>query len=157
MKLWFHESVKPLTITDSASAVRALQDEIRRSRQSCYDLRLHAVLLVAQGMTCPEVGRLLGVARRSVEYWVRHFEERGLAGVAKTEHCGRHGRLNQMQLQEVKAVIRGKSSSEGLDQAPWGGKSLKVWLQRQYGVHLGERQCQRLLRQLGFRRRRPHR
>ncbi len=32
-----------------------LQDEIRRSEESRYDHRLHGVLLVAQGMTCPEV------------------------------------------------------------------------------------------------------
>jgi hypothetical protein len=45
------------------------QQEIQRSEDSRYDHRLHRVLLVAQGMTCPEVARLLGDAPRSVEYW----------------------------------------------------------------------------------------
>jgi hypothetical protein len=31
-----------------------LQQEIQRSEESRYDHRLHGVLLVAQGMTCPE-------------------------------------------------------------------------------------------------------
>ena len=68
--------MKPLSIADADTMVLGLQDEIRRSEESRYDHRLHGVLLVAQGMTCPEVGRLLGDAPRSVEYWVRHFEER---------------------------------------------------------------------------------
>ena len=54
----------------NATSVLSLQQEIQRSEESRYDHRLHGVLLVAQGMTCPEVARLLGDSRRSVEYWV---------------------------------------------------------------------------------------
>jgi hypothetical protein len=35
-----------------------MQGEIRRSEESRYDHRLHGVLLVAQGMSCPEVAGL---------------------------------------------------------------------------------------------------
>src|ERR1039458_206762 len=73
--------MRALTIADSAAMILGLQDEIRRSEESRYDHRLHGVLLVAQGMTCPEVARLLGDAPRSVEYWVRGFEAKGLAGL----------------------------------------------------------------------------
>src|ERR1035438_7182799 len=58
-------------------------------RNLCYDHRLHGVLLVAQGMSCPEVAGLLGDAPRSVENWVRHFETNGLAGLQEGEHPGR--------------------------------------------------------------------
>jgi len=33
-------------------------------------------------MTCPEVAALLGDAPRTVEYWIRGFEEKGLAALA---------------------------------------------------------------------------
>jgi len=55
--------MRPLTISD-ATSVLSLQQEIQRSEESRYDHRLHGVLLVAQGMTCPEVARLLGDAPR---------------------------------------------------------------------------------------------
>lgn len=67
--------MKALTISDAASIVVELQQEIQRSEESRYDHRLHGVLLVAQGLTCPEVGHLLGDAPRTVEYWVRRFED----------------------------------------------------------------------------------
>ncbi len=54
--------MNPLTIADAATMVLGLQDEIRRSEESRYDHRLHGVLLVAQGLTCPEVSQLLGDA-----------------------------------------------------------------------------------------------
>ena len=77
--------MRPLQIADSAAIILGLQDEIRRSQESRYDPRLHGVLLVAQGMTCPEVAQLLGDAPRSVVYWVGRFEKEGLAGLWEGE------------------------------------------------------------------------
>lgn len=147
--------MKPLTIADADTMVLGLQDEIRRSQESRYDHRLHGVLLVAQGMTCPEAGRLLGDAPRAVEYWVRHFEERGLAGLTEGARPGRPKRLSESQLHEVQAVLRGAPSEVGLSGTLWDGKTLKAWLARRYGVRLGVRQCQRMFRQFGFRLRKP--
>ena len=79
--------MRALTLSGPTS-VLGLQQEIQRSQESRYDHRLHGVLLVTQGMRCPEVARLLGDAPRSVEYWVRRFERQGLAGLAEGERSG---------------------------------------------------------------------
>ena len=82
-----------LGAADADSIILGLQDEIRRSQDSRYDHRLHGVLLLAQGMTCPEAARLLGDAPRSVEYWVRRFEQKGLVGLREGERAGRPRRF----------------------------------------------------------------
>src|SRR5271165_1879947 len=105
--------MRPLRIADSATMVLGLQDEIRRSEESRYDHRLHGVLLVAQGMTCPEVAKLLGDAPRTVEHWVRRFEEEGLAGLREGERGGRPRRLSEKQLQQVNAALRQMPRSAG--------------------------------------------
>ena len=61
-----YEELRPLRRADAASIILGLQDEIRRSQESRYDQRLHGVLLVAQGMTCPQLARLLGDTPRPV-------------------------------------------------------------------------------------------
>jgi transposase len=147
--------MRPLRIADADTIVLGLQEEIRRSEESRYDHRLHGVLLVAQGMTCPEVSRLLGDAPRSVQYWVRRFEERGLAGLVEGERSGRPKRLSVSQLQEVNGALRRTPREVGLNGTLWDGKSLSAWIERRYGVCLGVRQCQRLFRQWGFRLRKP--
>ena len=94
--------MKPLVISDAETMCLALQDEIRRSDESRYDHRLHGVLLVGQGMTCPEVGRLLGDSTRSVQYWVRRFEAEGFSGLAESDRLrDAQPRLNEEQLGEV--------------------------------------------------------
>jgi transposase len=147
--------MRPLGIADSATIVLGLQDEIRRSEESRYDHRLHGVLLVAQGMTCPEVAKLLGDAPRTVEYWVHEFEEMRLAGLLEGERSGRPRRLSAQQLQEINAVLRHMPREAGLGSNLWDGKTLAAWIEREYRIDLGVRQCQRLFRQLGFRLRKP--
>jgi len=147
--------MRALSIAEPASIILGLQDEIRRSEDSRYDHRLHGVLLVAQGMTCPEVAKLLGDSPRTVENWIHEFEKRGLAGLVEGERCGRPRRLGEEQLEEIGAVLRRTPRDFGLDSNLWDGKTLAAWIEREHGIELGVRQCQRLFRQLGFRLRKP--
>jgi transposase len=144
----------PLRIAETLS-VLSLQQEIQRSEESRYDHRLHGVLLVAQGMTCPEVARLLGDSPRSVEYWVHRFQRRGLGGLTEGERSGRPRRLNEKQIQEIDRVLRAKPSDAGMRVNLWDGKTLSAWIEKTYGIQLKVRQCQRLFRQMGFRLRKP--
>jgi len=147
--------MRALTIADSANIILGLQDEIRRSEESRYDHRLHGVLLVAQGLTCPEVAKLLGDAARSVEYWIGSFEKSGLAGLREGERSGRPGRLGEKQLRGINAALRKTPRDMGLGGTLWDGKTLAAWIGEEYEIDLGVRQCQRLFRQLGFRLRKP--
>jgi len=147
--------MRALRISDAESMIPAIHDEIRRSEQSRYDHRLHGVLLVAQGMTCPQVASALGDAPRTVEYWVRRFEEDGFAGLAEGERPGRPRRLNENQLETVAAALRSSPKEAGLSEGVWDGKTLSCFVKASFGIELKVRQCQRLLRQLGFRRRKP--
>ena len=146
--------MRPLLIS-GATSVLSLQQEIQRPEESRYDHRLHGVLLVAQGMTCPEVARLLGDAPRSVEYWVHHFDKKGLAGLTEGDRTGRPSRLDEKQFKEINRVLREKPSDAGMRVNLWDAKTLSAWIEKTYDIQLGVRQCQRLFRQLEFRLRKP--
>jgi len=135
--------------------ILALQDEIRRNDQSRYDHRLHGVLLVAQGMSCPVVARLLGDAPRTVENWVKGFEQDGLMALAEAPGRGRKPRLTEAHLTEVGQWLRNKPQAKGLEGNLWDGPKLSTCLQNHFQITLGVRQCQRLFRQLHFRYRLP--
>ena len=147
--------MKPLTIKDAETVILGLQDEIRRSGEARYDHRLHGVLLVAQGLSCPQVAHLLRDAPRTVEYWVQRFEKEGLSGLVEGERLGRPTRLSEAQLEEIAAVLREPPTAVGLKTNLWDGKTLSAFIQERYEVPVGVRQCQRLFRRLGFRLRKP--
>ena len=147
--------MKALTISDAEMMILALQDEIRRSQEARYDHRLHAVLLVAQGVSCTEAAALLGDAPRTVQYWIHRFEAEGFAGLADADRSGRPKKLSEQQLGEIGKALRESPRNAGLTTNIWDGKTLSVFIRQQYAVDLGVRQCQRLFRQLGFRLRKP--
>jgi transposase len=147
--------MKPLTIPDAETIIMGLQAEIRRSHEARYDHRLHVVLLVAQGLTCAEVAQRFGDATRTVQYWVKQFIQRGLAGLAEAERPGRPPSLNEPQLLAVAGALRKSPEIYGLGTHLWDGKTLSTFIKERFRVDLGVRQCQRLFRQLGFRLRKP--
>ena len=147
--------MKKSKISDAETAILILQDEIRRSYEARYDHRLHAILMVAQNMSCRQVAQLLGDSPRTVAYWVKRFETEGLAGLADVDRPGRPSKLDQGQIQLIEATLRSYPSQYGLAGNLWDGKLLSHFIDKQFGIQLGVRQCQRLFRRLGFRFRKP--
>lgn len=147
--------MKKTNLDDAEDIILILQDEIRRTHEARYDHRLHAILLVAQGLSSRKVAQLLGDSPRTVAYWVKRFNEEGLAGLAEADRSGRPRKLSQDQIDLIDAALRKSPSDYGLVVNLWDGKTLSAFIKKQFGIDMGVRQCQRLFRQLGFRLRKP--
>lgn len=146
--------MKALTITDP-DLILGIQDEIRRTEEARYDHRLHAILLVGQGMSSPKVAKYLGDAPRTVQSWMKRFDERGFGGLSDQEGRGRKSRLSEEQFEEIGQALRKRPEENGMSGNLWDGKLLSEFVKKQYRVTLGTRQCQRIFRHLGFRFRKP--
>lgn len=151
-RIWHPAFMKARTVTGGRDTIMALQNEIRRNVKTSYIHRLHAMLLVAHGMSCREVGKILGDSPRTVAYWASRFESEGLAGLTERERSGRPSRLTEEQLAAIEAALQKDPAEFGL-QGLWEGKTLSCFIWQQWGASLGVRQCQRLFRQLGFQQR----
>jgi transposase len=138
--------MQPLKIDNPEGVVRNLQNEIRRSEESRYDHRLHAMLLVAQGVSAREAAAWLGDAVRTVELWVHRFQEKGLEGLHEVRRLGRPSRLSQEQIAQVQTVLSSIPAEAGLAAEAWDSNTLSSYL-RSLGVRLKPRQCRNLLRQ----------
>jgi len=147
--------MKALTISDREEMILALQDEIRRSPDARYDHRLHGVLLVAEGMSCRKVAETLGDSHGTVANWVARFEKHGFAGLNDQEGRGRRSRLGHAEMKQVESALRKSPAHYGLAAHLWDGPLLSSFLEKQFGIVLRTRQCQRLFRRLGFRLRKP--
>jgi len=147
--------MRKLQIQDAEMIRLAIQDEIFRSEESRYDHRLHGVLLVCNGMTCSAVAELFGQSRRTVQYWVRRFEESGFSGLRDSFRPGRPPTMTEAIRQAIGIDLRQSPFEFGYSQGLWDGKLLSHHLRERYKVNIGPRQCQRVFHQLGFRLRKP--
>jgi transposase len=86
--------MRKLEIADPEIMRIAIQQEIVRSDESRYDHRLHGLLLVAGGQSCQQVAETFGENPRTVQRWVKRFEEHGLDGLREGERPGRPATLD---------------------------------------------------------------
>ena len=147
--------MRKLQIEDSDIMRIALQQEIQRSEESRYDHRLHGVLLVSHGLSCTQVGYYLGENPVTIQRWVHRFNEQGFGALLDGERSGRPSRISPAQWTQLERVLRQSPRQLGYGQNLWDGKLLAHHLEQRYALALGVRQCQRIFRQLGFRRRKP--
>jgi len=147
--------MKNLCVKESEIMQVAIQQEISRSEEARYDNKLHGVLLACNGMTCEEIAGVLGRGIRTIQYWIRRFNEKGFAGLREREGRGRPSRLTEQELLKIGKDLRKSPRDFGYSQNMWDGKLLVFHIEQRYGKHLGVRQCQRLFRKLDFRMRKP--
>jgi transposase len=62
--------------------------------------------------------------------------------------------LSDARIEEIASALRKEPAQFGLG-GQWDGKTLSRFIEQQWGISLGVRQCQRLFRHFGFRLRKP--
>lgn len=141
---------------EHAEVVRIIiQQELGRSEELRYAHRLHGVLLLASGHSCRQVAALFGEDDSTVQRWVRRFMRGGLGALRDGERGGRPPTLSPTQWSALEADLRRDPQEFGFALAYWDGRAISQHLQRRFGVGLGVRQCQRIFRHMGLRRRLP--
>jgi transposase len=147
--------MRKLEVADHDIMQIAIQEEIQRSEESRYDHRLHGVLLVSHGLSCTKLAEYLGQSPVTVQRWIQRFNANGFAGLNEGERPGRPRRISEAARLELEQALRSSPRTFGYPQNLWDGKLLSHHLQVTDGIEIGVRQCQRLFRQMGFRRRKP--
>lgn len=123
----------------------ALRSAAQRSVHGRYQQHLFAVLLVAQGQTCGQVGQWLACSPRSIERWVKAYRAGGCSALLVLQGTGRPAQLTAQQMVQLRSELALPPETQGFPQAGWCGKLLVTHVMGRYGAELSVRQCQRLL------------
>lgn len=133
-----------LTAAERADIFRA----IYRNEQARFLHRLHIVLLVSAGCSYAEIGRYFGENSSTILRWVKRFREASVAGLKSTDRPGRPKSLGPFQWSHLEADLGKAPRYFGFETPEWDGPTIAEHLRRYYGIDLGLRQCQRVLRQM---------
>lgn len=147
--------MKQLTLKDAELMNMAIMQEIHRSEESKYDHRLHGLLLISNGYDSYKVAEMFGQNPTTVQRWVKKFNESGFSGLREGERAGRPQSLTNRQWEQLGKDLRKNPAEFRYSQSLWDGNLLSMHINKQYGIELGVRQCQRLFKRMGFRLRKP--
>ena len=105
-------------------------------------------LLLSGKISAAELSRLSEVPERTLRTWVRIADEEGFGRLRALKQTGRPERLTEQQKAEIKEALMSPPGSSGLRVRD--GPSLSEYIAEKYGLTYGVRQCQRLIKSLGF-------
>ena len=147
--------MRRVTIRDPEEAKGIIRNEIHSTNETRFQHRLHCILLICYGKTCADVAALFGDSLRTVQYWVKRYNEAGVDGLRDPTRVGRNPKLLLGDKDVLAQDLRCSPRELGYTQNLWDGKLLSHHLKEKFHVELKVRQCQYLFHQLGFRRRKP--
>ena len=121
--------------------LKALRGESPRERLLH---RLHGVALILGGLSASEAARIYGDSARAVAYWVKRFNDEGVAGLEEEARPGRPSKLDATRMKKVQTFLK---QSEAKSQ-PVNADTLSNFILTEFGIALTSRQCWRILNRL---------
>lgn len=117
--------------------------------------RYLALIFMHDFKNCVKVAELLQKSSKTIQLWVKLFNNGGLNALIPNSPPGRPSRLTKEQKEELKKDVLTDPRSLGYDFSNWEGKSVAYHVKKKFGVKLGVRAAQKLLRWLGLSLQRP--
>ena len=147
--------MEKLQITRSSPDHDELVELYRKERNSRLKERYHALFLMQEFMNCTTVAELVKKSRRTIQTWVKMFNEGGLDVIAPNSPPGRPSSLTEEQKEMLKVDVLTHPRELGHGFSNWEGKNVAHHIKQKFCVELSVRQAQRLLHELGFTLQRP--
>ena len=118
--------------------------------QSSEQLRLLAMLRVADGFSQQFVADFLGVSRRTVSRWRSRFRREGEAGLLLRSRSGAPSKLTSEQAEQILSWIERSASDFGFNNAWWTAPRVASLIEGTFGVRMNPRYLNRWLARRGI-------
>jgi putative transposase len=141
-----------LASEERKNLIRKMKCERRPSRR----LRMHIVLLCADGRSPTEIARVLFCSRTTVYAVAARFIREGRTGFDDRKRRGPEPSVGEPASEYIEGLVeRGSPTEHGWLRSRWSCKLLAVELFRDRAVVVSRETVRRVLHRLGFRWRRP--
>jgi transposase len=115
--------------------------------------RYHALILVHQGYSYREVGRILLVDEDTIGRWVRQYQEGGLRGLKNDgQWGGEHGQreLSAEEVENLKRLLREEAMPGTTVGSGWTNKAVRQLLAERFGVTYSKSGVRKLFAHMGW-------
>jgi len=119
--------------------------------------RVRAARLLQAGHKPAEVAAMVGAPRQTVYRWREVLQAEGIDGLRNMSKGGRPALLGAEELMRLQVALLEGPTAHGFGTPLWTLKRVRVFIEREFGVHYSEVHVWRLLGQMGFSSQKPER
>lgn len=111
--------------------------------------RIHGVYLASKGLTCLEIMKIIGAGRRTIQQWIKRYNNSSLDGLQDKPRPGQPMKLPKpLQKAFCKRIDSGPTEKDEV--SALHGPAIQRILEREFGVLYSLRSVQILLHRLGY-------
>ncbi len=111
--------------------------------------RIHGVYLSSKGLSCPEIMKIIGAGRRTIQKWVQKYNNGGIKELKDKPRSGKPTKLpREMEKQFCRRIASGPSKQDGV--SVLNGPAINRLLEREFGVVYSLWGVYDLLHRLGY-------
>ena len=152
--LYLSTEMKKITIKNPEEVKRQILKYFQQSEDLKFAYKLQGIwqLLNNKDANCSEVARMYGSTPQTVASWVHRLNEAegcSIEVLRDKPKPGRSTRLSKDKMRSIKDALNKTPAHYGLHVSKWDGNALSLFLNKEFGVELKVRQCQRLLQRMG--------
>jgi transposase len=136
-------TVKPHNRLDQLRRLYRTQTNARLAR------RIQGVYLAKMGLTCPQIMKITGSARRTVQQWLAKYNRGGLDELSEKPRPGQPTKLPRHREQEFCRRLEAGPIQED-DLSVLNGPAIRRILQREFGILYSGQGLYDLLHRLGY-------
>ena len=126
-----------------------LQTLYRVEKNARLARRIHGIYLASKGLSCAQIMAVTSDARRTIQQWVRKYNEKGLAGLKDQPRPGQPTKLpRKAELKFRKRLAAGPTAKDGV--SVLNGPAIRRILEREFGVLYSRPGLYDLLHRLGY-------
>jgi transposase len=129
-----------------------------RHQQQSRRRRLLALKAIWDGQSMIEVCRSQHVQRKTLEKWLDAYLHGGFKALLAPQRRPRPQTLDPRRRRILRHVLLHKTPADyGIDRYPWTAPLVREWLQKKWGVTLGNTRLYEIFDELGLSHQRAHR
>lgn len=140
--------IRVLTVEETEKLKRLSHSQTAAHRQV---RRATIILMAADGQHLDVIGETVKCSADRVSYWVKRFNEAGLAGLEDKPRPGRKRVYSQQERGQIIALARTHPDQLGLAFGRWSLSRLTEYINSQLGITISRAQLGRVLEAEGLR------
>jgi transposase len=143
-------SLPPDLDPDVRKELQSLLVASRRSGDEKQLRRVRTVLAVLKGKRIGALAAELGITRGAIDHWLQALRKDGPQGLLSRPAPGARRRLDDRQLEELKAVLTLEPRTAGLPHPRWSYPAIQTLIHARFGVSYHPNHIPRVLRRMGL-------
>jgi transposase len=144
--------MKRIKILNKQLIKTSLDSYLNQSAELRFVQRLQVIsfLIENDDASCITAGKTFNVSPKAVQNWVNRINKTDdIQSLRDQPGQGRKSRLTKQQLAQIEIAVKDNPEKVGMKGKQWNGTVLAEYINKQLGVELQLRQCQRMLQKLG--------